>query len=387
MLGDSMNQPASITQEYIMSFRIISICVIAVLLTSCTAFWQPVDMPAQPLYVVTGKRAIPGLDASAIWLLDRTTFAPATQRDLPLTFIHDGFVDTQHIWLGYAGDLNEDAYDAANLSLDLRTTHTHRACMEPISIHPYGSDVIVLCQERGFEGKVVRMNAETGEIMREELLVTNFGDMMFLSSYLYKNELIVFGITRVDYQNHDEGCELQVINPNTLKRKRCLTAQGNLVSPSGFLQVNEQTLYILNESSGFLESENRPATDVFQYQTGDQELTPLANFGRSPEMGTILDGYLYTVHNIWDSYYLTEESMTRIYKTNLTTWESTYWEYDFYEWRYIGDIAAVDGQVLITRFGHDDVSQEGLYRLNTETGELTILASLPGVSMILQPKE
>ncbi len=367
-----------------MSFRIISICVIAVLLTSCTAFWQPVDMPAQPLYVVTGKRAIPGLDASAIWLLDRTTFAPATQRDLPLTFIHDGFVDTQHIWLGYAGDLNEDAYDAANLSLDLRTTHTHRACMEPISIHPYGSDVIVLCQERGFEGKVVRMNAETGEIMRESPLITKHGDMMFYTSVLFNDELIVFGCTHSQNYKPSEGCELQVRNPQTLYISRLITG---LCGPSEFLQINANTLYILNQASASLESENRPATDVFQYQTGDQELTPLANFGRSPEMGTILDGYLYTVHNIWDSYYLTEESMTRIYKTNLTTWESTYWEYDFYEWRYIGDIAAVDGQVLITRFGHDDVSQEGLYRLNTETGELTILASLPGVSMILQPKE
>ncbi|MBM4412353.1 MAG: hypothetical protein FJ040_02730 [Chloroflexi bacterium] len=361
--------------------------LISLFLISCTPAWQSVEIPAQPLYVVAGKRAIPGLDASAIWLLDRTTFAPTTQRDLPLTFIHDGFIDTQRIWLGYAGDLNEDAYDAATLSLDLRSAHTHRVCMEPISVHPFGDDVLVLCQERGFEGKVVRMRAETGEILQEQSLVTNFGDMMLLTSYLHNNELVIFGITRNDYQNQDEGCELQIIDPDTLTRKKCLTTQGHLVSPGGFLKIDDQTLYILNESSAYLESEQRPATDVFRYRTGDSVLTPLANFGRSPEMGTIHDGYLYTVHNIWDSYYLTEASMTRIYKTNLATWESTYWEYDFYEWRYIGDIATVDGHILLTRFGHDDVNQEGLYRLNTDTGELTMVVALPGVSLILMPKE
>ncbi|MEY3989875.1 MAG: hypothetical protein RI985_956 [Chloroflexota bacterium] len=371
-----------------MLFRTIFICLIALFITSCTPFWQPtVTMPTNPLYVVTGKRAIPGLDASAIWLLDRTTFETTTQRSLPLTFIHDGFIDAQHIWLGYAGDLNEDAYEAANLSLDLRQTDTHRACMEPISIHPFGSDVIVLCQERGFEGKVVRMRADTGEIINEKALVTNLGDMMFLSSHLHNNELIIFGITRHESPNSQTECELQILDPHTLLRTRCLTSQGHLISPSGFLQIDDQTLYILNESSAFLESEGRPATDIFRYQTGDRELTPLANFGRSPEMGAILDGYLYTVHNIWESYYLTEDSMTRIYKTNLATWESTYWEYDFYEWRYIGDIAAIDGRILVTRFGHDDVAQEGLYQLNIDTGELTMRAALPGVSMILQSKE
>lgn len=367
-----------------MSYRIVFLCVIAWCISSCTSLWQPVDMPTQPLYVVTGKRAIPGLDASAIWLLDRTTFAPATQRALPLTFIHDGYIDTQRIWLGYAGDLNEDAYEAANLSLDLRTTHTHRACMEPVSIHPFGPDVIVLCQERGFEGKVVRMNAETGEIVAEAPLITKHGDMMFYTSKLFNGELLVFGCTLSQDYIPSEGCELQIRDPKNLYIDRIVKG---LCGPSDFLQIDKDTLYILNESSAFLEAEHRPATDIFRYQTGDHELTPLANFGRSPEMGTILDGYLYTVHNIWDSYHLTESSMTRIYKTNITTWTSTYWEYDFEEWRYIGDIAAIDGQVLITRFGHDDIAQEGLYRLNTATGELTMLAQLPGVSLILQPKE
>ncbi|MFZ9857027.1 MAG: hypothetical protein ACO3F2_01660, partial [Roseiflexaceae bacterium] len=150
-----------------MLLRIITTCLVALFITSCTPFWQPtVTIPSNPLYVVTGKRAIPGLDNSAIWLLDRTTFIPATQRSLPITYIYDGFINAQNIWLGYAGDINEDAYEAATLSLDLRSSQTHRACMEPISIHPFGTDVIVLCQERGFEGRVVRMNAETGEILR-----------------------------------------------------------------------------------------------------------------------------------------------------------------------------------------------------------------------------
>lgn len=371
-----------------MLLRIIPICLIAVFITSCTPFWQPaVTIPTNPLYVVTGKRAIPGLDNSAIWLLDRTTYTPTTQRSLPVTYIYDGFIDAHHIWLGYAGDINEDAYEAANLSLDLRHTQTHQACMEPISIHPFGTDVIVLCQERGFEGKVVRMNAETGKILQQQPLVTNFGDMMYLSSYLHNDELIVFGVTRNESQPSKPGCELQILDPMTLLRTRCIDTQDNLVAPSRFIKIDHNTIYILNKSSAFLESENRPATDIFRYRTGDRELTSLANFGRSPEMGTILDGYLYTVHNLWDSYYLTEESMTRIYKTNLATWETTYWEYDFYEWRYIGDIAAIDGRILITRFGHDDVTQEGLYRLNTDTGELTMLTALPGVSMILATKE
>jgi hypothetical protein len=372
-------------KERSMLFRIISICLMALFITSCTSFWQPVvTIPTNPIYVVTGKRAIPGLDASAIWLLDRTTFTPATQRSLPLTFIHDGFIDAQHIWLGYAGDLNEDAYEAANLSLDLRTTQTHRACMEPISIHPFGDDVIVLCQERGFEGKVVRMHAETGEILRQSPLITKHGDMMFYTSTLFNGELLVFGCTHSQDYKPSEGCELQVRDPQNLHISRIVKG---LCGPSDFIQIDTDTLYILNQASASLESENRPATDIFRYRTGDRELTPLANFGRAPEMGTILDGYLYTVHNIWDSYYLTEESKTRIHKTNLTTWESTYWEYEFFEWRYIGDIATIDGQILVTRFGHDDVTKEGLYRLNTDTGDLAMVAALPGVSMILQPKE
>jgi hypothetical protein len=211
--------------------------------------------------------------------------------------------------------------------------------------------------------------------------------MMYLSSYLHQNELIVFGITRNESQYSEPGCQLQILDPTTLLRTRCIDTQNNLVAPSRFIKIDHDTIYILNKSSAFLESENRPATDIFRYRTGDKELTPLANFGRAPEMGTILDGYLYTVHNIWDSYYLTEDATTRIHKTNLTTWESTYWEYEFFEWRYIGDIATVDGQILVTRFGHDDVTKEGLYRLNTTTGDLTMVAALPGVSMILQPKE
>jgi hypothetical protein len=206
--------------------------------------------------------------------------------------------------------------------------------------------------------------------------------MFFDQSALLNGELIIFGSGHWGDSSDLLGREMQVRDPKTLALIREIQLPPTIMGVEQFI-IDGDTLYIPNLASKQAAQEGYPVIDMFRYRAGATTVEALPNIDRAPLNGVIVGNELYTLHNTWPNY----GDKVRIYKTNLTTWEQTRWEYDSDIWNNINDIANIDGHIIIAKFESNDVKEQGLYELNPITGELTQRSVIPGASLILDTQQ
>ncbi len=356
---------------------------IALLLCSCTTnTLDPAQLPSQPLYVFAGKRAVPGYGNAEVTAVDRTTLQPIGTRSFVTSYIHAAIFDGQHIWFGYAGDNDIDMHKVAKLAPDFTNEQQFDTCVEPTSVHQDGDALIVLCTENGMIAKAMRINRATGQIEAQTEMLTKWNDMFFDQSALFHGELIIFGSGHWGDSSDLLGREMQVRDPKTLALIREIQLPPTIIGVEQFI-IDGDNLYIPNLASKQAAQEGYPIIDMFRYHAGATTVEALPNIDRAPLNGVIVGNELYTLHNTWPNY----GDKVRIYKTNLTTWAQTHWEYDIDIWNNINDIANVDGHIIIAKFESSDVKEQGLYELNPTTGELTQRSTIPGASLILDTRQ
>jgi len=359
--------------------RTFILCVYVSLLCSCGMIPQrPIPVPAQPVYIVAGRDGIEGYGHTHITLIDGRSFKIAGNRTVDTTYIESGVYVDSTIWLGFAGNNNTDKFIVSKISNDLAFQTDYVTCMEPRSIHAYRDTLLVLCQDRGFVTVAMVISQQDGHVITSRDLTTEHGDMFFDMSFLIGDELVVQGGSHNASANFPE---FHVLDPTTLELKRKL-AITSLIGITEAITHNN-TVYLLNGASHIDEQEGKPVVDVYTYHEGDTSFTPLAPIARSPQHGVIHDGNLYTIHNTWPFIPETETPMITIYQTNLTTGAQTHWEYDYDTHDTSGDMAVIDGHIMLTRFWSDDSADDGLYELDLVTGTLTQRASIPGASLII----
>ena len=359
--------------------RTFILCVYVSLLCSCGMIPQiPVPVPTKPLYIVASLDGIPDASRTHITSIDRTNWNILGERRLVSTDIPSGLFLDNVIWLTFSGDINTDKFIVSKITNDLAFQTDYVTCMEPRSIHAYRDTLLVLCQDRGFVTVAMVISQQDGHVITSRDLTTEHGDMFFDMSFLIGDELVVEGGT---YQEVAQRTEFHVLDPTTLELKRKLSVTGEITFNEAITHNN--TVYLLNGASHIDEQEGKPVVDVYTYHEGDTSFTPLAPIARSPQHGVIHDGNLYTIHNTWPFIPETETPMITIYQTNLTTGAQTHWEYDYDTHDTSGDMAVIDGHIMLTRFWSDDSADDGLYELDLVTGTLTQRASIPGASLII----
>ena len=338
----------------------------------------PTYMPAQPLYVVAGLNGIPGGQDTHMTLIDRNNWNLIGKRSFVATDIHSGFTDGKNIWLGFSGDIDQDKYIVSKISYNLAEQHDYITCREPYALQRYKDSLIVACQENGFVAVVMRIHLSDGKVMAQRELRTQWGDMFLENSMLVGDELLVQGSSHA--AQNIVAFEIQVLAADTLEWQRNLD-QKQTISMRDSIVANGIT-YIFNGTSAFPQENFLPFADVYTYKEGDTHFTPLPLIARNPQHGAIVGDVLYTVHNSWPAN-VADNQKIAIYKTNLVTGASTHWEYDYDTWNRIGDMAAIDGHIMITRFWAHDSREDGLYELDTTTGELVQRANIEGATLII----
>ena len=353
--------------------------VLLLVLCSCGVLQiAPAYMPVQPLYVVAGLDGIPGGQNTHMTLIDRNNWNLIGKRSFVATDIHSGFTDGKNIWLGFSGDIDQDKYIVSKISYNLAEQHDYITCREPYALQRYKDSLIVACQENGFVAVVMRIRLSDGKVMAQRELRTQWGDMFLENSMLVGDELLVQGSSHA--AQNIVAFEIQVLAADTLEWQRNLD-QKQTISMRDSIVANGTT-YIFNGTSAFPQENFLPFADVYTYHEGDTHFTPLPLIARNPQHGAIVGDVLYTVHNSWPAN-VADNQKILIYKTNLVTGESTHWEYDYDTWNRIGDMAAIDGHIMITRFWAHDSREDGLYELDTTTGELVQRANIAGATLII----
>ena len=353
-----------------------SVCL---LLSGCTAPSIPAALPAQPIYVIAGQRAVPGYDHAEVSVVDRTTLEPVGTRTLALSYIREALYDGTHLWYGYAGDVDVDMRTVAQLSPDLTSEAVYEVCTEPNGIHDDGDAIIVLCTQNGMVAHATRIRKNDGTVIADTDIVTKWGDMMYIDSVLFNDELIVFGGGNYGDITDRTAQELQVRDPRTLALRRIIQMPETEIGMDNFI-ISADALYILNNASKHAAEYGFVPVDLMKYTSGSAAVEILPNVGRSPTDGVISDGYLYTIHNIGNNI---DFSPVSIYQTNLTTMEQKHWEFDGAKWSFINDVSVIDGRIIIALPRTTDPDREGLYEFDPTTGALLFRSAIPGASLIV----
>ncbi|MCX6015484.1 MAG: hypothetical protein NT020_07890, partial [Chloroflexales bacterium] len=268
------------------------ICVF--FLCSCGALQVlPITVPATPVYVIAGRDGAVGYGHTAISLVNRVNWQIMGNRNLSTSYIESGTHTPSDVWIGFAGDTNEDKYIVSKISYDLAHQTDYITCMEPRAIHRYQDSIIVLCQDRGFVTVAMRIRMSDGKVLAQRELTTHWGDMFFDNSFLIGDEVVVQGGSHT--APADSPPELQVLDATTLTQKRLIPNQA-LVGIAEAL-VHGDTVYILNTISDYSAEAHLPFADIYTFHAGDAQFMPMPPVARAPQQGVIVGNYLYTLHN------------------------------------------------------------------------------------------
>lgn len=339
----------------------------------------PMTVPVKPVYVVAGRDGAVGYGHTTISLVNRENWQIMGNRNLTTSYIESGTHTASDVWIGFAGDTNEDKYIVSKISYDLAHQTDHITCMEPRAIHRYHDSLIVLCQDRGFVAVVMRIRMSDGKVLAQRELTTQWGDMFFDNSFLIGDEVVVQGGSHS--APSDSPPEIQVLDANTLAQKRLIPNQASVGIAEAIVQGD--TVYILNTISDYSESAHLPFADIYTFHAGDTQFTPMPLVARAPQQGVIVGNILYTLHNTWPALKQPGTTKIFIYKTDLTTWQTTHWEYDYATWNHISDIAAIDGHIMLANYWREQPDDEGLYELDPQTGTLTQRVAIRGASLVI----
>jgi hypothetical protein len=232
----------------------------------------------------------------------------------------------------------------------------------------------VACQERGFVGRVVVMNQETLEVIQTlDLHVEDAYNFLFASAAT-EEVVVVTGRTKADDPE-------MVMTAITLIDTHTLTIT-DVLAPVEVGDVkriipHEGRFYLLNTFNWDTRHAHEP--DILVLEPGDPPiLTPL-DLAIAPVWGDIVGDELYTYHELKTSV-ADFDAPCLIGRLNLTTGVTETWALPD-GWG-AGDLTVVEGDVLLARMGGDE-DEDGLYRFDPQSGEVTLLVNIPDASSIV----
>lgn len=277
------------------------------------------------------------------------------------------------LWIGYGGGVGYIDDRVQIYTADGTLLRTLRPCADPYLDILFSVEVaFISCAQNGFSARFVTIDLETLETVADTELSIE-GGLFLLSSVGGDSQLVLA------WGGGEQTNRLAIYDIQTSELKSILPAPD--MYPTEILAYQGK-FYLLNAvSRTYIPEEN---LDVLIFDPADPEISQELKLPvRSPIRGDIHEGQLYSVH---DSYWYAGENDSSRYVTrlDLETGESEIWPLPD-NWR-VYDIAWFEGRVLLTpALGRDSEQISGIYALDPQTGELTQLMHIPGVSRILVP--
>ncbi len=348
--------------------------------------------PEQALYVLSGGRNFMNYKTvTALTIVDTETWEIQRKVRLPKLKASPMALDPEgRIWISFGrtqtrGGKEVHLYDGrGNRLKKLETCNSPR-----VGIAFAAGRAFVACEENGFYGKVDVFDLQS----LERVSTLDLQDQILVAIAADENYVLVSGLTdrASDYEGPDTAVNfITLINPHSLEIK----ARSERLYDTGVRKIlpYQGKFYLLN-----YESFRRPAekeNDLIIVTPGDplkieEQALPVDSPNMSPNWGRIVGDKLYVLQAFPSGF--NRHPDLGISRLDLKTGEVESWPLT--ESRVVGynkDIVVIDDgisgdtQVILSYPGHETgEADEGLYRVDLASGQVTQVLHVPGAQKFL----
>ncbi len=346
---------------------------VLILLGACRA--TPTQTVARSGYLLAGAGS--GFASHTLTIFDSDSFTVTRQVNLPESRAEHVNRDPEgRLWIGFAGDFqrNDNLVQIYSPQGDL--AHQLRPCERPeVGIVFAGDYAFIVCANKGFSATVAVVDRGTLAV-KTSIPITLEGNFLASASAANPDTVVVAGLTSGPEQGSYAAVTL--INASTLEAQTPLRL-GYSSDITQILPVNGR-FYLLN--AGSWRAPRGEANDVLILTPGVPPTIETMPIAPSPVWGAIIQDDLYTYHN--PTYNQTNDDPHRmIARTNLTTGKVEIWSLPD-NWN-AGDLALIDGQIMLPYRGSPDGTKDGLYRFDPTTSQLALLIQSRDASRVIPP--
>ncbi len=357
--------------------RVLCSLILVVMLSACAK--TPVANGQTAGYVLAGQNVAGGFAQNALVIFDTQTLQVQRRVELPRSWAQNLATDPQgNLWIGFSGDMRDSDNRVQVYSAQGELRKTLRPCTDPeAGISFAAGRAFIACTENGLEGKVVVVNLDTLEIIKELTLSVPDAPLLLISSAAGEQAVVVAGLTT--------GPEETSYSVITLIDPQALTIQTQV--PLGKntdvwrILPHEGRFYLLNVAS--YRQPREQANDVLVLTPGSSPtIEPLA-LAPSPLWGAFDGDVLYAYLNpTWNS--TITDPHRQIAKFDLTSGQVQTWQLPD-EWN-ASDLAILNGQIILVKWEYwSGDEQDGLYQFDPVTGQLSLILNVADASQIFFP--
>jgi len=348
-----------------------------VLLSACSTTSTPARTVARSGYLLAGANVGSGFASNTLTIFDSDSFTITRQVKLPKSWAEHLERDPEgRLWISFAGDFQQNDNLVQIYSPQGDLMHELRPCERPEAGIVFAGDyAFIVCADKGFSATVAVVDRSTLAV-KTSIPITLEGNFLASASAANTDTVVVAGLTSGPEQGSYAAVTL--INLTTLEAQTPLRL-GYSSDIAQILPVNGR-FYLLN--AGSWRTPRGEANDILILTPGTPPKIESMPIAPSPVWGAIIQDSLYTYHN--PTHNQTNDDPHRmIARTNLTTGKVETWSLPD-NWN-ASDLALIDGQIMLPSWGSPEGTEDGLYRFDLTTSQLTRLIQSRDASRVMPP--
>lgn len=330
--------------------------------------------------MLAGQNVAGGFANNALVAFDAKTMTIRAKTPLPRSWAKNLARDPNgNIWIGFSGNLRDSDRRVQIYSPQGQLLKTLQPCTDPeAGISFAAGRAFIACAENGLSGKVVAVDVNTLEIIETLTLAWSDGPLLLIASAANEKSVVITGLTSGPEEASYSIATL--IDPQTLE----LQAQIPLGKNTDVWRIlpHGERFYLLNAAS--YRQPREQANDLLLLTPGDPPSVAAAALAPSPVWGALDGNVLYTFHNpAWNS--TVTDPHRQLARLDLASQQLQTWTLPD-EWN-ASDLAIIEGQIILVKWEYwsGDVN-DGLYRFDSTTGQLTLVLNVADASAVLPPQ-
>lgn len=356
-----------------------SLLAVLALLAGCA---RAAPRPALPVArsgaVLSGYNVGSRFRHNALTLFDPATWQVLHRVELPRSWAKQLARDPDgRWWVGLSGSVRESDTRLDVYGPDGALVKTLHPCTDSEAGVSFAADrAFVAFAEDGFRGKVPVISLRTLAVVHVLELAVPGSHLLLVASAASEAAVVVVGGS--DGEGPAQQSVVTVIDPRALT----VVAQLPLGPGSDVWRIipRGDRFYSLNVASGRQPLDQ--ARKVLVLKPGDPPRVAPVSSARAPLWGAIDGDGLWAYHNpVWNQ--PSRDPRRWISRLDLASGTAQTWPLP--DGRTAGDLAIVDGQVILAHWtGHSD-AEDGLYGFDPATGQLTRVLQVTDASFVLGP--
>lgn len=354
--------------------------VMMILLSACASTAMPQTSLFQNFdYVVSGNNENNGFANNALTIFDAKAMTIQHKVALPLSRTKSFSRDPRgNLWIGFSGNMTDNDDRVQIYSAQGELLKTIQPCVNPeAGISFAAARAFIVCAENGLSGEVAAVNLDT---LKTELTLTlglPNAPYLLITSAASETTVVVAGLTSGPEET--SYSVISLIDPQTLT----VTAQIPLGKNTDIWRIlpHNDRFYLLN--AGSYRQPRDQANDILILTPGSSPVITPQALTASPLWGAFDGNVLYVYHNSTWNHPIDDphRQMSRLDMDNgqLQTWTlPDQWE--------ASDLTIINGEIILAKWEYwSGDTDDGLYRFDRSTGQLSLLLNIADASSLLPP--